>query len=65
MIIKQNEQFQLNASLVPYRNGFSLTLSQRWPQAQNPHWRTMVQVLLDEAELAKLRHALQPLGRES
>ena len=36
MIIKDTPQFQLRATLVPYRTCFSLELHQHWPQAQRP-----------------------------
>ena len=50
MIIKQNEQFELHASLTPYNGQHSLVLSQHWPQAQHPHHRQILQILLRDAE---------------
>jgi hypothetical protein len=52
MIIKQNEQFELHASLTPYNGQQSLVLSQYWPKAQHPHHRQILQVLLSDSELA-------------
>lgn len=54
MIIKETPTYQLTAALQPYQGQHSLTLHQRWPQAQNPHKRQILQVLLDDAELDKL-----------
>jgi hypothetical protein len=51
LIIKQNEQFQLNATLTPCGNQHSLAFSQFWPKAQNPHHRHILQVLLTNEEL--------------
>lgn len=51
MIIKQNEQYQLHATLTPYKDQQSLVLSQVWPQAQHPNQRQILQVVLDQAEL--------------
>lgn len=52
MIIKHTAQFELHASLTPYRGQQSLVLSQFWPEAQYPHHRQIHQVLLSDAELA-------------
>ena len=52
MIIKQNEQFELHASLTPCNDQQSLVLSQYWPKAQHPHHRQILQVLLSEDECA-------------
>jgi hypothetical protein len=52
MIIKQNEQYELHASLTPYNGQQSLVLSQHWPKAQHPHHRQILQILLSEDERA-------------
>lgn len=51
MLIKQHDQYQLEAALSPYRDQYSLTLRQLWPQALNPHWRSILQVSLTKEEL--------------
>ena len=52
MIIKQNEQYELHASLTPYNGQQSLVLSQHWPKAQHPHHRQILQILLSDKERA-------------
>lgn len=52
MIIKQNEQFELHASLTPCNGQQSLVLTQFWPKAQHPHHRQILQVLLTGDQLA-------------
>lgn len=59
MIIKQNEQYELHASLTSYNGQHSLELTQLWPQAQQPHHRKILQVLLSDAELAVFRDFLE------
>jgi hypothetical protein len=50
MIIKQNEQYELHASLTTYNGQQSLVLSQHWPKAQHPHHRQILQVLLSDED---------------
>ena len=52
MIIKQNEQYELHASLTPYNGQQSLVLSQHWPKAQHPHHRQILQILLSDEQRA-------------
>jgi hypothetical protein len=59
MIIKQNWQYELHATLTPYNGQHSLELTQLWPQAQHPHHRKILQVLLSDAELAVFRDFLE------
>ncbi len=51
MLIKQNDQYQLEANLSAYCGQYSLLLSQLWPQALHPHSRNILQVLLSKDEL--------------
>jgi hypothetical protein len=53
MIIKQNEQYELHATLTPCNSQQSLVLSQHWPKAQHPHQRQILQVLLSDEERAR------------
>lgn len=64
MIIKQNAQYELHASLTPYGEQFSLTLSQIYPQAQRPRHQRLLQVLLNEDELAVFSAFLTGKGEE-
>ena len=52
MIIKQNAQYELHATLTPYGHQQSLVLTQIHPQAQQPRHQQIVQVLLNTDELA-------------
>ena len=52
MIIKQNSQYELHATLTPYGHQHSLVLSQIHPQAQRPRQQQILQVLLTDDELA-------------
>jgi hypothetical protein len=62
MIIKQNKQYELHATLQRYNDQHSLTLSQRWPKALHPHQRQILQVLLSDAELATFAEFLATTG---
>jgi len=52
MIIKQNAQYELHATITPYGKHHSLVLSQIYPQAQHPRSQQILQVLLTDDELA-------------
>ncbi len=59
MIIKQNWQYELHATLNPYNGQHSLEITQLWPQGQHPHQRKILQVLLSDEELAVFRDFLE------
>lgn len=58
MIIKQNPQYELHATLTPYGQQYSLTLSQIFPEANRPRHQQLLQVLLTDDELAIFRDFL-------
>lgn len=64
MIIKQNAQYELHATLTPYGKQHSLTLSQIFPEAQQPRHQRLLQVLLTDEELAAFSAFLTRKGEE-
>ena len=65
MLIKQNSQYQLQANISAYRGQHSLSLTQFWPQAQNPHARNILQVLLNKDELRAFGEYLIAASQEA
>lgn len=64
MIIKQNAHYESHATLTPYRNQHSLTLNQIFPQAQRPCQQQILQVLLNDDELAVFSAFLTGQGED-
>lgn len=62
MIIKQNQQYELHATLTACSSQHSLELSQLWPQALHPHHRKILQVLLSDGALALFSQILANPG---
>lgn len=62
MIIKQEEQYELRATLTAYNGQHSLELGQLWPKARHPHHRKILQVLLSDAELELFSQFLANTG---
>ena len=65
MIIKHNELYQLQATVTPCGDEYSVTLSQLWPKALRPHWRKVFQVQLTAEELKEFGQYLSEGGDQN
>lgn len=62
MLIANRPNFQLDLTVTPVAGSdlLSIDLKQRWPQAQQPHWRRICQLNLTRDEAASFAQALIP-----